>query len=161
MMLGGGSVLAARWKHRKSTDIDVLLPERDSLNDAGEGGPLDLAAATGGQHEGDAPERVVVRLGFGKLDVAAIKPQIPGLEEQVEIEGRTETVLTSAQILLGKFNRTDAAVTRDAFDMAVAANAEPRALELAVNSLDSTKTRIICHNLLTTNDRWSRTPRDR
>ena len=48
IMLGGGSVLAARWNHRKSTDIDVLLPDRESLNDAGANGPLDLAAATGG-----------------------------------------------------------------------------------------------------------------
>ena len=24
--LGGGTILAARWKHRISTDIDVLLP---------------------------------------------------------------------------------------------------------------------------------------
>lgn len=48
-MLGGGSVLAARWRHRESTDIDILLPDRDNVADAGKGGPLDLAAATGGK----------------------------------------------------------------------------------------------------------------
>lgn len=153
IMLGGGSVLAARWNHRKSTDIDVLLPDRESLNDAGANGPLDLAAATGGTHAGTTREQVRIKLETGKLDVATIKPQIPGLEEQLEVEGRTETVLASAQILRGKFNRTDKAVTRDAFDITVAAKEEPRALEIAVNSLDADETRIACHNLLTANDR--------
>ena len=31
--LGGGTILAARWKHRISTDIDVLLPGRNTLID--------------------------------------------------------------------------------------------------------------------------------
>lgn len=43
MMLGGGSVLAARWKHRESSDIDVLLPDRENLVDAMEGGTRELA----------------------------------------------------------------------------------------------------------------------
>ena len=152
-MLGGGSVLAARWRHRESTDIDVLLPERDNVNDAREGGPLDLAAATGGRHEGSTRDRLEVVLDAGRLDVAAIKPQLPGLEERLAVEGRPQLVLASAQILRGKLYRTNRGVTRDAFDIVVAANEEPRALELAVNSLDGNETRIICHNLLTANDR--------
>ena len=59
------------------------------------------------------------------LDVAAIKPQMPGLEEQLLVEGRNETVLASAQILRGKFYRTDKSITRDAFDFAVAADKRP------------------------------------
>ena len=31
--LGDGTILAARWKHRISTDIDVLLPGRNTLID--------------------------------------------------------------------------------------------------------------------------------
>ena len=38
VLLGGGTILAARWQHRRSTDIDVLLPERESLNDGGKEG---------------------------------------------------------------------------------------------------------------------------
>ena len=152
IMLGGGTLLAARWKHRESTDIDVLLPDRDNLNDARENGPLDLAAATGGEHKESSRDRLKVELETGMLDVAAIKPQMPGLEERIDVEGRNETVLASAQILRGKFYRTDKGITRDAFDFAVAADKDPRALELAVNSLDMTETRIICHNLLASND---------
>ena len=151
-MLGGGSVLAARWNHRESTDIDILLPDRDNVADAAKGAPLDLAAATGGRHQGSTRERLVVVLENGKLDVAAIPPQLPGLERRTDVEGRPETVLDNAQILRGKFYRTDRGVTRDAFDVAVAAEEDPRALEVAVNSLDETKTRTICHNLLTMND---------
>ena len=151
-MLGGGSVLAARWHHRKSTDIDIILPDRDNVADAGEGGPLDLAAATGGKHKDSTRERVIVIVENGKLDVAAIQPQLSGLESRTNIEGRPEEVLDNAQILRGKFYRTDEGVTRDAFDMAVAAEEDPRGLEIAVNSLDEAKTRTICHNLLTMND---------
>ena len=111
IMLGGGTVLAARWKHRESTDIDVLLPGRNNLNDARENGPLDLAAATGGKHEESSRDRLKVKLDIGMLDVAAIKPQMPGLEEQLLVEGRNETVLASAQILRGKFYRTDKGIT--------------------------------------------------
>ena len=46
LMLGGGSILGARWEHRPSTDIDVLLPDREALNDVHPDGPNDLAAAT-------------------------------------------------------------------------------------------------------------------
>lgn len=81
IMLGGGTLLGARWKHRQSTDIDVLLPDRDNLNDARENGPLDLAAATGGEHKESSRDRLKVELETGMLDVAAIKPQMPGLEE--------------------------------------------------------------------------------
>ena len=44
----------------KSTDIDVLLPGRDNLNDARENGPLDLAAATGGEHKESSRDRRAV-----------------------------------------------------------------------------------------------------
>ena len=30
LLIGGGTVLAARWEHRESTDIDVFLPEREN-----------------------------------------------------------------------------------------------------------------------------------
>ncbi len=158
-MLGGGSVLAARWDHRGSTDNDVLLPDRETLNDAGENGPLDLAAATGGTQKGQWRNRLKIELADGKLDIAAMKPQLPELEEQTKVNGRTETVLASAQILRGKFYRTDQSVTRDAFDVTVAAQAEPKALEIAVNSLDKVETRIICNNLIVSNDQMAKEAR--
>ena len=29
--LGGGSLLAARWRHRRSTDVDIFLPESSGI----------------------------------------------------------------------------------------------------------------------------------
>ena len=63
------------------------------------------------------------------------------------------TVLASAQILLGKLHRTNLAVTRDAFDLGVAAEAEPRALEIAINAINPEEARVIARNLERWNDR--------
>ena len=152
LMLGGGTVLAARWKHRNSNDIDLLLPDRENLKDTGPGGQRDLARATGGEYEEIAPTQVKIAFENGKLDLAAIEPLLPGLEKKTNVDGRDVTVLANAQILRGKFFRTDKAVTRDAFDIAVASEADPRSLRIAVNSLTDRETRFISHNLLTSND---------
>lgn len=155
LMLGGGTILAARWKHRLSTDIDVLLPDRETLNDALPNGPNDLAAATGGQIDEVWRDRIKVRLDAGMLDVCAMKPQLPGLEEEEQIEGRTETILSSAQILRGKLYRTHRGIVRDAFDLTTAAKAEPRALQLAVNALTKRETLTVCKNLMSANERMA------
>jgi predicted nucleotidyltransferase component of viral defense system len=38
LLIGGGTILASRWGHRLSEDIDVLLPDRDVVNDTHPGG---------------------------------------------------------------------------------------------------------------------------
>jgi hypothetical protein len=156
ILLGGGSVLAARWGHRKSTDIDILLPERHTLNDAEPGGAVDLAAATGGGKPEVLTRQIRVPVGEGKIDVAAITPELPGLERNEEVDGRPTLVLASEQILRGKLKRTDELLARDALDIAVAARAEPRALELAVNSVSERAERIAEYNLEIGNDDMAR-----
>ena len=155
VVLGGGTVLAARWGHRQSIDINVLLPGRESLNDGREGGPLDLAATTGGEHLNSTRDHLLVKVEGTRLDVRRAEPELPGLEEELTIHRRAETVLASAQILRRKLRRTANGVTRDAFDIATARTAEPRALEIAINSFDETETRIICHNLRAANERMN------
>ena len=145
--MGGGSVLAAEWDHRMSMDIDLLLPEREGMQDAMQGGPVDLAAATGGKLVKDLPNQISVEVDEGEIDVAAIRPDLPGLEREAEIDGRTELVLAPAQILRGKLDRTDQGVKRDAFDFAVARETDPRSLEIAVNTLSPKETRVVRHNL--------------
>ncbi len=132
--------------------MDLLLPDRQSLNETAPGGPLDLARATGGKHKAIGPTQVRVTFENGQLDLTATEPKIPGLETKTNVEGQDVTVLANAQILRGKLFRTDRAVTRDAFDFAVASEAEPRSLQMAVNSLTESEARIISHNLLTSND---------
>lgn len=152
VLLGGGSVLAARWEHRRSTDIDILVPERHTLNDAAPGGPVDLASATGGTEPEVLPRQIRVTVGEGKIDIAAITPELAGLEHNEDVDGRQTLVLASEQILRGKLNRTDEVLARDALDIAVAARAEPRALELAINSVSERTERIAEYNLEIGND---------
>ena len=33
LLLGGGTILSARWGHRLSEDIDILLPDREAIRD--------------------------------------------------------------------------------------------------------------------------------
>ena len=112
LLMGGGSVLAAEWGHRMSMDIDLLLPEREGMQDAREGGPVDLAAATGGKLVKDLPNQISVEVDEGEIDVAAIAPDLPGLERESEIDGRTDLVLANAQILRGKLDRIHLAGSR-------------------------------------------------
>ena len=153
LLIGGGTVLAARWEHRESTDIDVFLPERENLNDARKGGALDLAKATGGTEVFSSDRQVTIELPEGEIDISASGPRLPGLEEPDVVNGRSVTVLASAQILLGKLYRTNQAVTRDAYDLGVAAEAKPRALEIAINAINPEEARVIARNLERWNDR--------
>ena len=135
LLLGGGTILGARWNHRESIDIDMLLPGRQNVDDLRPGRRLDLAAAVGGRIIREKEHRITVRTPEGIIDITAMDPTLRGCERAVEVEGRTETVLSTAQILRGKLDRIRRALPRDAFDLITAAKAEPMALEIAVNSL--------------------------
>ena len=105
LLMGGGSVLAAEWDHRVSMDIDLLVPEREGLQDTKQGGRVDLAAATGGKLVKELPNQISVEVDEGRIDVAAMPPDLPGLEREAEIDGRRELVLANAQILRGKLDQ--------------------------------------------------------
>ena len=152
LMLGGGTMLAARWKHRVSTDINVLLPEHQNVVEGHTGGNADLAAATGGRASAEWEDRIKVTLREGALDICAAAPLMPGLERPEAIENGHETVLASAQILRGKLERHNEGLPRDAFDLISANKAEPRALQLAANGVSSINARLMVANLKARND---------
>lgn len=60
LLLGGGTILNARWGHRESVDIDLLLPERRTLHDLRPGRRLDLAAAVAGEVIRQTEHRITV-----------------------------------------------------------------------------------------------------
>ena len=70
LLVGGGTVLAARWKHRLSMDIDLVLPEIEDLNDWMVGRQLDITARTGGELMKTDPTHITVALEHGVLDIA-------------------------------------------------------------------------------------------
>ena len=147
VLLGGGAILAARWAHRRSTTIEILLPERTAVYDVGRGGTVDLERATGGEVVQNDGWRIVLKVDEGKLDIAAMRPELPGLEATAEVEGQAQTVLGNEQILRGKLNRTDEGIARDAFDFAVSRRVDPRALEIAANSFSEDANRVLQRNL--------------
>ena len=135
----------------------MLLPDIESLRSWEPGGPLDLTRATGGRLEGRRENRIIIRVTVdSSLDVAAIRPKLPGTEIDEEIDGRTETTLSNAQIILGKLYRSEQSVTRDAFDIVSIARADPRALEIAVNALNERDIQVVRSNLFASNDRMAR-----
>ena len=84
--IGGGTALAARWKHRASIDIDVLLPGRETLVDLTWDDEMNLAErrpvrnqgpdlrasarreAVGGHHPDLAPRRDWKKLASRRVD---------------------------------------------------------------------------------------------
>lgn len=121
--LGGGTVLAARLRHRESTDIDVIVRSVRSLGALARPGPRNLAARLGGTpiHESQAQIKVRMRQGIIDLNTAPVLPQEG--HEDVEIGSRRQTVLSTTQILRGKLERAnDPAPVRDVYDVIRAAH---------------------------------------
>lgn len=141
--IGGGSILAARWKHRHSYDVDLVVPPDTPL------GMLATANNPASQFEprlralGGTPtfssELGMWRVSFDrderKLDLWATAPLFGAGERASTIDGRLETVLSSAQILRGKLERSEEHLTRDVYDIAKASDKEPEALEAAINAI--------------------------
>ena len=129
--LGGGTILAARWKHRISTDIDVLLPGRNTLIDLLQDNDRNLVNQLGGAPDAVAGGRVKIAFEHGFLDISTFRPDPPYGHAVATVDGRPETVLSSHQILRGKLERVDQILVRDVFDVLTAADEEPAALAAA------------------------------
>lgn len=138
--VGGGTILAARWKHRRSRDLDLVLPERARLNRLSEGTDSrfarDMLARGAVRIDWDWKELKRVHFPTGKIDIVAMQPT-PSLGQRRFGIGTSEAdVLTNAQILSGKLmGRSLRAPVRDVFDTAVAAREDPEALRIAVNTV--------------------------
>ena len=103
--LSGGTILAAQWHHRKSTDVDlkvvaktglaILDPRYDpsfdqEMKELGAGQPI---------HRQD---QIIIPVGELKMNIFEGTPT-PGVgEERIEVNGEPEIVLSNAQILTGK-----------------------------------------------------------
>ena len=129
--LGGGTILAARWKHRISTDIGVLLPGRNTLIDLLQDNDRNIVSQLGGAPDAVAGGRVKIAFEHGFLDISTFRPDPPYGHAVATVDGRPETVLSSHQILRGKLERVDQMLVRDVFDIVTAADEDPAALAAA------------------------------
>ena len=135
--IGGGTILASRWKHRRSFDIDIamygdktctdLSPMFDSKFERRIAGAGGRAQFENGLYTLEFPE--------GRVEIAGRRPAPRQGHETVAIDGVRIDVLSTAQILQGKFRRSGRSPVRDVFDVIVAAGRDPRDLAIAVNAV--------------------------
>ena len=141
--IGGGSILAARWKHRESYDIDLVVQPDTPLGMlAAANNPAARFEARMRTLGGEPAFYPMARLwtvsfdkGERKLDLWATAPLLGAGQRAYTIGGRLEAALSSAQILRGKLERAEEPLARDVFDIIKASEKEPEALEAAVNAI--------------------------
>ena len=132
--LGGGTALAARWRHRDSFDVDLVVDRDAQLSElANPSNPFDhTMRALGGTPE-YWHRRCTVTFASGQVDLLQVDPVPPGAEHIAVVNGTPSLVLDTAQILHGKLERADKIAVRDVFDLIRAADLDPDALATAVN----------------------------
>jgi len=134
---GGGTILATRWRHRLSFDIDLMVTENADLREltpeynAG----FERAIRQLGGEPKFAPGKYDIDFQTGTIEICKLDPTPAVGERPYVIEEREETVLSTTQILCGKLERAPRSPVRDVFDFIVARQADPGALATAANSL--------------------------
>ena len=138
--IGGGTILARRWGHRESTDIDLTVPAGTGIHtlDDRVGGTLaaDMTAVGAADvSTGKTRHRIVFERG--SIDIAEMDARPTAGGEAAVIDGHEVTVKSTTQILRGKLERAlrEESPVRDLFDVAVAHHADPDALAEAANML--------------------------
>ena len=136
--IGGGTILAARWRHRESQDIDLLVHPRTetrSLQPA-VAPELHRRLETLGARKISFGRFSQILFDESRIEVLAADPQPHVGHRRAIVDGQEATTLASSQILTGKFsNRSLNPPVRDLYDLAVARTTAPRALMVAVNAL--------------------------
>lgn len=138
--IGGGTVLAAQWKHRTSTDIDLKI-ERDAI--LGSLHPKRNPMITTWAREAGATEiagnqrQLVISFGASRLDIFCGTSRPLQARHSRLIDGRKELVQNNSQILYGKIEgRGLTAPVRDLYDIAVLRRTDRESLEQAVNCVE-------------------------
>lgn len=136
--IGGGTILAARWRHRESLDIDLLVhPRTETRFLRPEAAPeLHRRLEAAGARKITFGRFSQILFEESRIEMLAADPQPQVGHRRAIVDGSEATVLASSQILTGKFsNRSLNPPVRDLYDLAVAATAAPRSLAIAVNAL--------------------------
>ena len=136
--IGGGTILAARWRHRESHDIDLLIPPRTETRFLHpEAAPeLHRRLEAAGARKITFGRFSQILFDESRIEMLAADPQPRFGHRRAIVDGSEATALASSQILTGKFsNRSLNPPVRDLYDLAVAGTTAPRALAVAVNAL--------------------------
>ena len=149
--LGGGTVLAARWGHRNSTDIDIFLPEDSgivALDPRWNREFTDQMSALGATRAEVQTGSLKFSFPTGRVEITQLDPTPNVPPERGLVDGREIAVYGTAQILTGKLHgRGMRLPVRDIFDIAVARHEDPDALRTAVNFLDRNLSAEVIHTI--------------
>lgn len=136
--MGGATVLLAKYEHRESADIDVILTDTGKNNDGLRA--MELIAKRTNAEIMTAGENVY-QLRFpdlpqkNHLDLF-IRTEPEHAREWLDIEGRKEPASTTTEVLYGKImDRGYKGLTRDVLDIAITGRNDPSELEQAVNAI--------------------------
>lgn len=137
--IGGGTVLAAQWQHRVSTDIDIFLPARAgiaALSPQWDDRFVNEMESLGATRVEVQAKSLKFSFPSGRVEITALDPTPSLAPVLVEVEGREVRVLPNACILAGKLTgRGMRMPARHVFDICVAADLDPASLRCAVNQM--------------------------
>ena len=165
--IGGGTILAARWGHRTSFDIDITVGRNTDLKEVRDGATQHVQALAeelqGAIVEEERIPTARLRVRFEKnqalnkcaLDISRLQPEPNLRERNAKVNGVTITVLDTAQILRGKLERAEKSPVRDVFDFASASKGDPGALAIATNCLTKQYAGVIGTIWKTSNKRFA------
>ena len=152
--IGGGTILASRWGHRKSQDIDVLARQGSGLRRALETTYANDFAAlcerAGASQIEFLPFTTTVTVSFpeGDWDLSELDPLLPGQESLAEVNGTEIQTLSNSQILAGKLiHRGFQGLARDVFDLAVSLNLDETAFEQAASLCPPADTELLIQEI--------------
>ena len=138
--MGGGTILAARWRHRQSTDIDLTTSANWQIADLGQRASnvfTEAMGKLGGKLTGYRKGSIRMVFPEAKLHVYRVGPEPAAGHRVATIDGESFEALSTTQILAGKLlNRLSEAPARDLYDVVVANRNDRDGLEQAVNMLD-------------------------
>ena len=138
-MMGGGSILAARWRHRQSADIDLTTSANWQIEDLDRRDSNVFTEAMkpfGGSLTGYSKGSIRMSFPHGRLHVYKVPPSPAAGNAIAALDDRFFDVLSTTQILAGKLlNRLTDAPARDLYDVVIARRRQPQQLEWAVNTL--------------------------
>lgn len=116
--LGGGTILAARWFHRQSTDIDIIIRDTNNLTVLMQNDEHNVVMRLNGETMYESTNQIKIRKETGIIDLNTAPVQPKNGAERVKLAGRNQHVLSTAQILRGKFERAARpGPVRDAYDI--------------------------------------------
>jgi hypothetical protein len=140
--LGGGTVLMRRYRHRRTTDIDVFVPDPQFL---GHVSPRlsDVAEEIASDYV-EAASFVKLIRAEGEIDFVAAENLTQAPFETWTLLRRKVRVETSAEIVAKKlWHRGDRLSARDLFDLSLVIEREPEALRGAARFLVRHRTAFI------------------